>query len=69
MSASSVIQHPYYPQDVPIPHYVVSKLDMSQALLTLGSAIAGIVVVSGLLIGRARNTLSSKDRLIFVWML
>ncbi|KAJ2108179.1 hypothetical protein IW146_006965, partial [Coemansia sp. RSA 922] len=56
--ADIIVQHPYYPQDVPIPHYVVSKLDMGQAFLTLGSAIAAIMVVSGLLIGRARNTLS-----------
>ncbi|KAJ2063571.1 hypothetical protein GGI17_001646 [Coemansia sp. S146] len=67
--ADIIVQHPYYPQDVPIPHYVVSKLDMGQAFLTLGSAIAAIMVVSGLLIGRARNTLSCKDRFIVVWML
>ncbi|KAJ1880359.1 hypothetical protein GGI13_007896 [Coemansia sp. RSA 455] len=67
--ADIIVQHPYYPQDVPIPHYVVSKLDMGQAFLTLGSAIAAIMVVSGLLIGRARNTLSCKDKFIVVWML
>ncbi|KAJ2753694.1 hypothetical protein GGH94_003637 [Coemansia aciculifera] len=67
--ADIIVQHPYYPQNVPIPHYVVSKLDMGQAFLTLGSAIAAIMVVSGLLIGRARNTLSCKDKFIVVWML
>ncbi|KAJ2799525.1 hypothetical protein H4S07_005413 [Coemansia furcata] len=67
--ADIIVQHPYYPQDVPIPHYVVSKLDMGQAFLTLGSAIAIIMVVSGVLIGRARNALSCKDKAIVVWML
>ncbi|KAJ2832272.1 hypothetical protein GGI24_001294 [Coemansia furcata] len=67
--ADIIVQHPYYPQDVPIPHYVVSKLDMGQAFLTLGSAIAIIMVVSGVLIGRARNGLSCKDKAIVVWML
>ncbi|KAJ2492403.1 hypothetical protein IWW37_001450 [Coemansia sp. RSA 2050] len=67
--ADIIAPHPYFPQDVPIPHYVKSKLGMGQAFLTLGSAVTVLMIVSGLLIGRARNALSSKDKLIVVWML
>ncbi|KAJ2416707.1 hypothetical protein GGI10_000777 [Coemansia sp. RSA 2530] len=67
--ADIIAPHPYFPQDVPIPHYVRSKLDMGQAFLTLGSAITVLMIISGLLIGRARNALSGKDKLIVMWML
>ncbi|KAJ2752701.1 hypothetical protein H4S06_003879 [Coemansia sp. BCRC 34490] len=68
-AAVAVNQHPYYPRNSAIPHYVESKLSMGEAFATLGSAVGVVMVVTALLISRARVPLSGKDKLIVVWML
>ncbi|KAJ1994596.1 hypothetical protein GGI26_001537 [Coemansia sp. RSA 1358] len=54
---------------MPIPHYVASKLTMSEAFGTLGTAVGALLVLSAVLISRARTPLSSKDKLVVMWML
>ncbi|KAJ1997875.1 hypothetical protein GGI04_005239 [Coemansia thaxteri] len=68
-AAAKLVLHPYYPQDAHLPHYVTSQLNMGEALLTVGGAVVVLALISGLLIGRSRAKLATKDKLTVVWML
>ncbi|KAJ2783698.1 hypothetical protein GGI15_002492 [Coemansia interrupta] len=67
--AVQAASHPYYPRDASLPHYVASQFNMSESLTTLGSAILLIAFISVILISKARTPLSTKDKLIVIWML
>ncbi|KAI8326078.1 Emopamil-binding protein [Martensiomyces pterosporus] len=71
MSANTTapVTHPYFPRDHPIPHYVPSQLNMAEALATVGGSVAVLIVISGILVGRARTPLSCKDKFVVAWML
>ncbi|KAJ2721508.1 hypothetical protein GGI07_003908 [Coemansia sp. Benny D115] len=66
---STFVQHPYFPRDAPLPHYIPSTFNMSQSFITLGSGVAILGVLSAILISRSRVTLSGKDKIIVVWMM
>ncbi|KAJ2158082.1 hypothetical protein GGF46_004047 [Coemansia sp. RSA 552] len=63
------ILHPYFPRDAPLAHYVPSKFSIGESFMTLGGAIAAIMIVSGVLIGRSQTKMTCKDKAIVVWML
>ncbi|KAJ2784199.1 hypothetical protein H4R18_001254 [Coemansia javaensis] len=62
-------EHPYFPRDAHLPHYVASTLDVCGAFTVLGGAVAVLMVTAGVLIGRATRRVSCKDRAVVVWML
>ncbi|KAI9480082.1 hypothetical protein LPJ78_002393 [Coemansia sp. RSA 989] len=63
------IQHPYFPRDAPLDHYVPSQFNVGEAFMTLGSAIAVLMVTSAVLIKRSSKQLTCKDKSIVVWMM
>ncbi|KAJ2358995.1 hypothetical protein IWW50_002390 [Coemansia erecta] len=63
------ILHPYFPRDAPLPHYVPSVFNISEAFITLGSAIAVVMFTSAVLISRSKRQFTCKDKFVVVWML
>ncbi|KAJ2082467.1 hypothetical protein H4R24_001566 [Coemansia sp. RSA 988] len=63
------VLHPYYPRDAHLPHYVPSTFSASESLITLGSAVGVTIIISYILISRARTQLTCKDKSTLIWML
>ncbi|KAJ2308200.1 hypothetical protein IWW55_000581 [Coemansia sp. RSA 2706] len=63
------IQHPYFPRDAALAHYVPSAFNVGEAFMTLGSAVGLIMFVSAVLIRQSPRQFSCKDKFVVVWML
>ncbi|ORX63945.1 Emopamil-binding protein [Basidiobolus meristosporus CBS 931.73] len=59
------VNHPYYPRDLLLPHYVANTLGMDYILTVLFSTFGVILLAAGIIIFRKR--VSAGDRLIFMW--
>ena len=60
-------RHPYYPHDVPLPHYQPNSTPLPLLLGSFGSLLAVIVTSSLLLATRARRGLTRSDQALIGW--
>ncbi|KAI8869311.1 3-beta-hydroxysteroid-Delta(8),Delta(7)-isomerase [Ramicandelaber brevisporus] len=69
VSAADIVDHPYYPRTVQLPHFVPNDLSVASIFATLSIPTATLLVIGWYLISSRRPDLSTAGRLTFCWFL
>ncbi|KAL2752752.1 hypothetical protein ACRALDRAFT_1077888 [Sodiomyces alcalophilus JCM 7366] len=64
-SQQSQQQHPYYPIDVPMPHFRANETDLPIVLAAFGGIVGAVVVGAAWVASRA--TVKGLDRFAVCW--
>ncbi|ESO95822.1 hypothetical protein LOTGIDRAFT_188540 [Lottia gigantea] len=69
MVPNSSVKHPYYPQDIALPHYVPNDKELSVLLGGMFGSVGLFMVFTWFFSGRSKTKFSTTERLILCWFM